>query len=171
MSTRNTRMDVYQQIFMGVKYWKPPVCPSIGNWLPELLIGCVCLSGWTRWCCMGKQHTNIDAFFSVTIYAYHTVATDSAVFRPEIQVALSVPHDYCFQSLSRVQLFHKPMDCGPPGSSVHGDSPGKNTGVGSHSPLQGIFLTQAWNPHLLHWQAASLPPISWWATKRAPPIW
>ena len=23
-----------------------------------------------------------------------------------------------------------PMDCGPPGSSGHGDSPGKNTGVG-----------------------------------------
>ena len=25
-----------------------------------------------------------------------------------------------------------PMDCSPPGSSVHGDSPGKNTGVGCH---------------------------------------
>ena len=30
--------------------------------------------------------------------------------------------------------------CGsPPGSSVHGDSPGKNTGVSCHSLLQGIF--------------------------------
>ena len=35
-----------------------------------------------------------------------------------------------------------PMDLSPPGSSVHGDSPGKNTGVGCHSLLQGIFLTQ-----------------------------
>ena len=26
------------------------------------------------------------------------------------------------------------MDCSPPGSSVHGDSPGKNTGVGCHLP-------------------------------------
>ena len=25
-----------------------------------------------------------------------------------------------------------PMDCSPPGSSVHGDSPGKNAGVGCH---------------------------------------
>ena len=33
------------------------------------------------------------------------------------------------------------MDCGPPGSSVHGDSPDKNTGVGCHAPLQGIFPT------------------------------
>ena len=34
-----------------------------------------------------------------------------------------------------------PLNCSPPGSSVHGDSPGKNTGVGCHS-VQGIFLTQ-----------------------------
>ena len=42
------------------------------------------------------------------------------------------------------------MDYGPPGSSVHGDSPGKNTGVGCHFLLQGIFLTQGSNPDLLH---------------------
>ncbi|CAN0465107.1 unnamed protein product [Rangifer tarandus platyrhynchus] len=39
-----------------------------------------------------------------------------------------------------------PVDCSPPGSSVHGDSPGKNTGVGCHALLQGIFLTQGGNP-------------------------
>ena len=33
--------------------------------------------------------------------------------------------------------------------------PGKNTGVGCHF-LQGIFLTQGSNPHLLHWKANSL---------------
>ena len=33
-------------------------------------------------------------------------------------------------------------DCGPPSSSVHGDSPGKNTGVGCHALLQGILPTQ-----------------------------
>ena len=36
--------------------------------------------------------------------------------------------------------------------------PGKNTGVGFHFLLQGIFLTQGSNPHLLHWQADSSPP-------------
>ena len=35
-----------------------------------------------------------------------------------------------------------PMDCSPPGSSVHRDSPGKNTAVGCHALLQGIFPTQ-----------------------------
>ena len=29
---------------------------------------------------------------------------------------------------------------------------GKNTGVGCHFLLQGIFLTQGLSPHLLHWQ-------------------
>ena len=43
-----------------------------------------------------------------------------------------------------------PMDCSPPGSSVHGDSPGKNTGVGCHFLLQGIFQSQRLNPGLLH---------------------
>ena len=43
-----------------------------------------------------------------------------------------------------------PMEHSPPGSSVHGDSPGKNTGVGCHALLQGIFPTQGSNPGLLH---------------------
>ena len=40
------------------------------------------------------------------------------------------------------------------------DSPGKNTGVGCHALLQGIFLIQESNPCLfclLHWQSNSLP--------------
>ena len=52
------------------------------------------------------------------------------------------------QSLSRVRLCD-PMDCSLPGSSVHGDSPGKNIRVGCHVLLQGIFLTQGSNPGLL----------------------
>ena len=50
-----------------------------------------------------------------------------------------------------------PMDCSPPGSSVHGDSPGKDTGVGFHALLQGILSNwgiEPWAPSL---QADSLP--------------
>ena len=43
-----------------------------------------------------------------------------------------------------------PTDCSLPDSSVHGDSPGMNTGVGNHSLLQGIFPTQGSNPGLQH---------------------
>ena len=42
------------------------------------------------------------------------------------------------------------MDYSLPGSSVHGDSPGKNTGVGCHAFVQGIFPTQGSNPRLPH---------------------
>ena len=56
--------------------------------------------------------------------------------------------------------FGNPTDCSPPGPSIHGDSPGNNTGVGCHFLLQGIFPIQGSNPSLLcllHWQADSLP--------------
>jgi len=42
------------------------------------------------------------------------------------------------------------MNCSPPGSSVHEDSPGKNSGVGRRALLQGIFPTQGLNPGLPH---------------------
>ena len=45
---------------------------------------------------------------------------------------------------------YNPTDCTPPGFSVHGDPPGKNTGVNSHALLQGIFPIQGLNPCLLH---------------------
>ena len=43
-----------------------------------------------------------------------------------------------------------PLDCNPPASSVHGNSSGKNTGVGCHAFLQGIFPTRGSNPGLPH---------------------
>ena len=49
-----------------------------------------------------------------------------------------------------------PIDCSPPGCSVHGDSLGQNTGMGCHALLQGLFPTQRSNPGLLHWGADSL---------------
>ena len=55
-----------------------------------------------------------------------------------------------------------PVDCSPPGSSVHGFS-GVNTGVGSHFLLQKVFPTRGQSPHVLyplHWQADSLPRVT-----------
>ena len=42
-----------------------------------------------------------------------------------------------------------PVDYNLPGSSVHGGSSGKNTGVGGHALFQGIFPTQGSNSGLL----------------------
>ena len=46
--------------------------------------------------------------------------------------------------------FCDPKDYNPPGSSVHGDSPGKNTGMGCHVFLQEVFPTQRSNPGIPH---------------------
>ena len=66
----------------------------------------------------------------------------------------------CVQSLHSCPTFCNPIDCSLPGSSVHRDSPGKNTEVGCHALLQGNFPIQRSNLSLfclLHWQAGSLP--------------
>ena len=60
----------------------------------------------------------------------------------------------CF---SHVQLFATPWTVA---HQAPWDSPGKNTGVGYHALLQGIFPTQGPNPSLLcllHWQVCFLP--------------
>ena len=50
------------------------------------------------------------------------------------------------------QTLSDPMNCSPPGLRLlcPWNSPGKNTGVGSHSILQGIFPTQGSNLGLPH---------------------
>ena len=59
------------------------------------------------------------------------------------------------------------MDCSLPDSSVHGESPGKNTGVGRHALLQGIFPTQGSN--LVFHIAGKFFTI--WATREAQEYW
>ena len=49
------------------------------------------------------------------------------------------------------------VDCSPARLLCPWDFLGKNTGVGCHFLLQGIFSIHGWNPCLLHWQADSLP--------------
>ena len=51
------------------------------------------------------------------------------------------------QLLQLCPILCGPLDCSPPGSSVHGDSPSKNNGVGCHALLQGIFPDQGVSLH------------------------
>ena len=73
----------------------------------------------------------VDLVFSLQVH--YSMHMNSSLF-----VAL------CVLSLSVVS------DSLRPGSSVHGDSPGKNTGVGYYALLQSIFPTQGSDPGLLH---------------------
>ena len=67
---------------------------------------------------------------------------------------------YLLKSLSCVQLL-RPHGLYPARLLCPWDSPGKDTGVGCHFLLQGLFSTQGSNPCLLcllHWWVGSLPP-------------
>ena len=54
-----------------------------------------------------------------------------------------------FSLFSGIQLFETPWTVACQ-ALLFMDSPGKNTEVGCHALLQGIFLTQGSNLHLLH---------------------
>ncbi|XP_043771828.1 heparan sulfate glucosamine 3-O-sulfotransferase 6 isoform X3 [Cervus elaphus] len=75
------------------------------------------------------------------------------------------------------------MVCRPPGSSVHGDSPGKNTGVRCQTLLQVIFPTQGSDQGLSHCRKIlyhlrghqflrfHLPRIFVHFSQLSPPVW
>ena len=78
--------------------------------------------------------SNMDGFGD-----YHNMRTKSGRER-------QILHDITYVVLSH-SVMSDSLTSGP---SVHGDSPGKNTGVSCHALLQGIFPTQGSNPGLLH---------------------
>ena len=59
------------------------------------------------------------------------------------------------KSLQSCPTLFNPMDCSPPGSSVHGVSR-QEYWSGLSFPPPRIFPTQGSSPHLLHWQVDSL---------------
>ena len=69
----------------------------------------------------------------------------SLVLQRRRTICSSVNEDFWYFIHSFMSDSYNLMDCSPPGSSVYGDFPGKNTGVG----CQGIFPTQGLNPSFL----------------------
>ena len=71
---------------------------------------------------------------------------------------------FCVLSCSVMSDSFRPHGLQPAKLLCPWDSPGKNSGVGCHFLLWGIFLTQGLSPRLLcfHWQAGSiLVPPPW----------
>ena len=71
-------------------------------------------------------------------------------FRNNIRITSLNAYCVLFLVAQSCPTLCNPMDHSPPGSSVLGDSSGKNTKVGCHSLLQGIFPTQGSNLGLRH---------------------
>ena len=111
-----------------------------------------------------------SAFFTVQLsHSYMTTGKTIVLTRWTFVTFVGKVMSLLLNMLSRLvitSLLWDPVDCSPPGSSVHGilqarilewvgsvapgDSPGKPTGVGCYFLLQGIFPTQGLNPGLPH---------------------
>ena len=105
-----------------------PVC------LPALMLSPWAAGAWDVWpfsskSCSRSVHGNLDS----RTWAYQqwilTFLGETPLLREWVVL--------CLVTQSCLTLCD-PRDCSPPGSSVHGDSPGKNTGVGCRALLQGI---------------------------------
>ena len=82
-----------------------------------------------------KGYTHISYFIKAPSHLCAWVLNRDRLFATLWTVA-------CQASLSMGffrQEYWSGLDCSPPGSSVHRDSPGKNTGMDCHALLQGIF--------------------------------
>ena len=91
----------------------------------------------------GKAKTTQSKFLNVSMRIY---------------IPCSIP--FCALSLSRVRLLATSQTVAHQASLSMGFFSGKNTGASCHFLLQGIFLTQGSNLHLLYllpWQVDSLP--------------
>ena len=65
-------------------------------------------------------------------------------------ICRDIYYTVCAQLLQSCPTLCDPMDTQPAGLLCKLDFSGKNTGLGCHALLQGIFLTPGSNPHLLH---------------------
>ena len=87
-------------------------------------------------------------------FVYFKHKTNASLFpEPSQQEACMLSHFSCVQLCATSGLQPVMLLCPQ-------DSPGKNTGMGCHALLQGIFPTQGSKLHLLHslhWQVGSLP--------------
>ena len=102
--------------------------------LPELFLNSVWIAFVTLW-------TKRDSVFIVSFMSPNTNAQAFSV---------SLVTQSC------LTLFDH-MDCSPTRLLCAWDSPGKNTGVGCHSLLQGTFQTQGLNSGLLYCRQIVLP--------------
>ena len=91
-------------------------------------------------------------FFSVQpSFMFHSHICTWLPEKPQLWLYRPLSAKWCLWFLIHSLWLWNPMNCSPPGSSVHGDSPGKNTGVGCRALLR-IFPTQGLNPGLPHWR-------------------
>ena len=109
----------------------------------------------------GNRLSNITGFnCAVWLFGSRNVGITSNI-RKYLQRSPQVNYVLCC-SQSCLTLCH-PRDCSPPGSSVHGDSPGQNTGVGCMPSSRGSSHPRGWT------QVSCIAGgfFTFWATREA----
>ena len=108
-----------------------------------------------------SQISSLSSLWLSYLCHYWSCATAPWLLLPLLtQSQCNTLHCVCARVCSVVADFLWPHGLWPARLLCPCDSPSKNTGVGCHFLLQGIFSTQGSNLHLLrllHWQVDSLP--------------
>ena len=140
--TRSSPLKVLGGVFLKVQVTLPPLdTRSIKqSQVSSLAVVSFLKSG----CHLESNNSHLEStIFSCNLLSpFYISGTDMYLTRVCVCVCVCA----CVLGAQLCLTVFNPMDCSPPGSSVHGDSPGKNAGVGFHALLQGIFPTQGSNP-------------------------
>ena len=98
----------------------------------------------------GKPSLTVQAQAKKQTFPLSPELQCSHLYLPDLDLDLIIAHPHVLCLVAQLcPTLCDPMDCSSPGTSVHDDSLGKNTGMGCHALLQGIFPTQGSNPGLL----------------------
>ena len=105
------------------------------------------------WFCFNGQKSKKEICSVFTVVVYYSVSTHTTIYMSiSLHCRQNLTQDYgcvCI-SCSVMTDSLRPHGVHPSRLLCPWNSPGKNTGVGCHSLLQGISLTQGWNLGLLH---------------------
>ena len=119
-----------------------------GLFHPALLLTFLYFLGCPPFLCqLTSNHSNPVFFCSHPLLVLHTLLSTSGSVPQEHPWDAGVSN-VCAWELSCFMSDPLRPYCLEPASLCPRDSPGKNTGVGCHVLLQGIFLTYRLNPHL-----------------------
>ena len=154
------------------------VCVCIYEHMHICLYMCMCMPRYTHtrvqtWVCMTRVHmhaclcTCACTHVPTCVCQWACVCILSPSSRPSSSASIYLaPLTLITDAVWQTQINHQcvcaellrdSMGCSPPGSSVHRDSPGKNTRVACRALLQGIFPPQGSNPGLPHYRQILYP--------------
>ena len=153
----------------GLRLWHSWICLPVDAHTLQGETGCCCFAGCGRQCgLVAPPPPPPPLSLSLSLWSQWWVSLCLLVV--------------VVQSLSHLRLFCNPMDCSPPGSSVHGISQARilewvalPSSRGSSQPGRGTEVSCIGRQILYHWATGETPPLTngphflW--QRQVPPLW